>query len=38
LAAVNLRLIDGATPDQRFNGQLATMIAARNEGLIGASA
>jgi pyridoxine 4-dehydrogenase len=35
LAAVNLRLIDGAPPDQRFDGQLAAMIAAREEGLIG---
>jgi pyridoxine 4-dehydrogenase len=35
LAAVNLRLIDGATPDQRFDDQLAAMIAARDEGLIG---
>jgi aryl-alcohol dehydrogenase-like predicted oxidoreductase len=35
LAAVNLRLLDGATPDQRFDDQLAAMIAAREEGLIG---
>jgi pyridoxine 4-dehydrogenase len=35
LAAVNLRLIDGAAPDQRFDGQLAAMVAAREEGLIG---
>jgi pyridoxine 4-dehydrogenase len=35
LAAVNLRLIDGAAPDRRFDGQLAAMIAAREEGLIG---
>lgn len=35
LAAVNLRLIDGASPDQRFDDQLAAMIAARDEGLIG---
>jgi pyridoxine 4-dehydrogenase len=35
LAAVNLRLIDGAPPDQRFDDQLAAMIAAREEGLIG---
>ncbi len=34
LAAVNLRLLDGAAPDQRFDGQLAAMIAARDEGLI----
>jgi pyridoxine 4-dehydrogenase len=35
LAAVNLRLIDGATPGQRFDDQLAAMIRARDEGLIG---
>jgi pyridoxine 4-dehydrogenase len=35
LAAVNLRLIDGAAPDQRFDSQLAAMTAARDEGLIG---
>src|SRR5690348_11594462 len=35
LAAVNLRLIDGASPGQRFDDQLAAMIAARDEGLIG---
>jgi pyridoxine 4-dehydrogenase len=35
LAAVNLRLIDGAPPDRRFDDQLAVMIAAREEGLIG---
>jgi aryl-alcohol dehydrogenase-like predicted oxidoreductase len=35
LAAVNLRLIDGAPPDHRFNDQLTAMIAARDEGLIG---
>jgi pyridoxine 4-dehydrogenase len=35
LAAVNLRIIDGAAPDQRFDGQLAAIIAARDEGLIG---
>jgi pyridoxine 4-dehydrogenase len=35
LAAVNLRLVDGAAPDRRFDGQLAAMIAARDEGLIG---
>jgi pyridoxine 4-dehydrogenase len=35
LAVVNLRLMDGATPDRRFDGQLAAMIAAREEGLIG---
>jgi aryl-alcohol dehydrogenase-like predicted oxidoreductase len=36
LAAVNLRLIDSATPDHRFDDQLAAMIQARDEGLIGA--
>jgi pyridoxine 4-dehydrogenase len=35
LAAVNLRLLDGATPGQRFDDQLAAMIRARDEGLIG---
>jgi pyridoxine 4-dehydrogenase len=35
LAAVNLRILDGAVPDRRFDGQLAAMIAARDEGLIG---
>jgi len=35
LAAVNLRLLDDAPPDQRFDDQLAAMIAARDEGLIG---
>lgn len=35
LAAVNLRLMDAARPDQRFDGQLTAMIAAREEGLIG---
>ncbi len=35
LAAVNLRLMDRATPDERFDDQLATMIQARDEGLIG---
>lgn len=35
LAAVNLRLMDGATPDQRFDDQLGAMITARDEGLIG---
>ena len=35
LAAVNLRLIDGASPDQRFDDQLAAMVRARDEGLIG---
>ncbi|MGH3752386.1 MAG: aldo/keto reductase [Pseudonocardiaceae bacterium] len=35
LAAVNLRLIDGTTLGQRFDDQLAAMIQARDEGLIG---
>jgi pyridoxine 4-dehydrogenase len=35
LAAVNLRLLDDAPPDQRFDDQLAAMIQARGEGLIG---
>jgi pyridoxine 4-dehydrogenase len=35
LAAVNLRLLDGAPPDRRFDAQLTAMIRARDEGLIG---
>ena len=35
LAAVNLRLVDGAAPDGRFDDQLAAMIQAREDGLIG---
>ncbi len=35
LAAVNLRLLDGAAPGQRFDDQLGAMIQARDEGLIG---
>jgi pyridoxine 4-dehydrogenase len=35
LAAVNLRLMDSDGPDQLFDDQLSTMIAARDEGLIG---
>ncbi len=35
LAAVNLRLMDGAEPDQRFDDQLAAMAQARDDGLIG---
>lgn len=35
LAAVNLRLMDGASPDARFDNQLATMIQAQEDGLIG---
>jgi len=35
LAAVNLRLFESEGPDQLFDDQLAVMIAARDEGLIG---
>jgi pyridoxine 4-dehydrogenase len=35
LPAVNLRLIDSARPDQRFDDQLAAMVQAREDGLIG---
>ena len=35
LAAVNLRVMEGARPGQRFDDQLAAMIQARDEGLIG---
>jgi pyridoxine 4-dehydrogenase len=35
LAAVNLRLVDDAAPDQRFDDQLAAMVKARDDGLIG---
>jgi pyridoxine 4-dehydrogenase len=35
LAAVNLRLIDNAEPDQRFDDQLGAMMRARDDGLIG---
>jgi aryl-alcohol dehydrogenase-like predicted oxidoreductase len=35
LAAVNLRLMDGDRPDERFDELLSVMIAARDEGLIG---
>jgi aryl-alcohol dehydrogenase-like predicted oxidoreductase len=35
LAAVNLRLTDGTPPGQRFDDQLAAMVQAREEGLIG---
>jgi pyridoxine 4-dehydrogenase len=35
LAAVNLRLTEGARPDQRFDDQLAAMAKAREDGLIG---
>ena len=34
LAAVNLRLIDGSRPSERFDAQLAALIQARDEGLI----
>jgi pyridoxine 4-dehydrogenase len=34
LAAVNLRLMDSSVPGKRFDGQLAAMIRAREEGLI----
>jgi pyridoxine 4-dehydrogenase len=35
LAAVNLRLTGDAEPDQRFDDQLAAMVQARDDGLIG---
>jgi pyridoxine 4-dehydrogenase len=35
LAAVNLRLMDDAAPDQRFDDQLTAMVKARDDGLIG---
>ena len=35
LAAVNLRLMDDGRPDQRFDDQLAAMVQARHDGLIG---
>ena len=35
LAAVNLRLMDAAKPDQRFDDQLGAMMQARDQGLIG---
>jgi pyridoxine 4-dehydrogenase len=34
LAAVNLRVLDDAVPDQRFVDQLGALVAARDEGLI----
>ena len=34
LAAVNLRAMDGSRPGERFDAQLAALIAARDEGLI----
>src|ERR1700741_2599679 len=36
LAVVNLRLVDSDGPDERFDELLSVMIAARDEGLIGA--
>ena len=35
LAAVNLRLMDGSRPGGRFDAQVAALVAARDEGLIG---
>ena len=35
LAVVNLRVMDDARPDQRFDDQLAAMVKARDDGLIG---
>jgi aryl-alcohol dehydrogenase-like predicted oxidoreductase len=35
LAAVNLRVLDHAVPDQRFVDQLGALVKARDEGLIG---
>jgi pyridoxine 4-dehydrogenase len=35
LAAVNLRLMDNAAPDQHFDDQLGAMMQARDDGLIG---
>jgi pyridoxine 4-dehydrogenase len=35
LAAVNLRLMDDAQPDQRFDDQVAAMVKAREQGMIG---
>jgi pyridoxine 4-dehydrogenase len=35
LTVVNLRLMDDAPPDQYFDDQLAAMVAARDDGLIG---
>ena len=34
LAAVNLRLMDGSIPGERFDAQLAALVQARDEGLI----
>ena len=35
LAVLNLRIMDGDPPDERFNDRLSVMIAARDDGLIG---
>ena len=35
LAVVNLRLMDDAEPDQRFDDQIGAMVQARDDGLIG---
>ena len=35
LTAVNLRVMDNATPDARFDDQLGALMTARDEGLIG---
>jgi aryl-alcohol dehydrogenase-like predicted oxidoreductase len=35
LAAVNLRLMDGSRPGERFDTQLAALVEARDDGLIG---
>ena len=34
LAAVNLRLMEGSVPDEKFDGQLSAMIQAKKDGLI----
>jgi aryl-alcohol dehydrogenase-like predicted oxidoreductase len=35
IAAVNLRIMDGSKPGDRFDAQLASLVQARDEGLIG---
>jgi pyridoxine 4-dehydrogenase len=35
IAAVNLRLMDGSEPGERFDAQIAALVTARDEGLIG---
>ena len=35
MAAVNLRIMDGSQPGDRFDAQLASLVQARDEGLIG---